>query len=72
MKNNLELKGKERIVASSNLEIDVIDENIKTYQNTTNFVQEKLDTKHEVKEKEEVETENYEKISILDLLGDDF
>lgn len=72
MKNNLELKGKERIVYSSNLEIDVIDENIKTYQNTTNFVQEKLDNKHEVKEKEEVETENYEKISILDLLGDDF
>ena len=50
----------------------IIDENIKTYQNTTNFVQEKLDNKHEVKEKEEVETENYEKISILDLLGDDF
>ena len=72
MKNNLELKGKERIVASSNLEIDIIDENIKTYQNTTNFVQEKLDTRHEAKEKEEVETENYEKISILDLLGDDF
>ena len=70
MKNNLELKGKERIIYTSNLVMDYIDENTKTYQNTTNFAEMKEHNKEEVKE--EKKEENYEKISILDLLGDDF
>ena len=70
MKNNLELQGKERIVSVSDLNIDIIDENTKICQNTTNFLKEKLDNKNV--EKEESKEENYEKISILDLLGDDF
>ena len=70
MKNNLELKGKERIIYSSPLFMDYVDENTKTYQNTTNFADIKEHNKEETKaEKKE---ENYEKISILDLLGDDF
>jgi hypothetical protein len=50
--------------------MDYIDENTKTYKNMTNFVQEKEDNKDI--EKENKKEENYEKISILDLLGDDF
>ena len=50
--------------------MDFIDENTKTFQNTTNFIEEKEDNKHI--EKEVKKEENYEKISILDLLGDDF
>ena len=70
MKNNLELKGKDRIVYTTNLVMDYIDENIKTYKNTTNFVQEKEENK--ASSKKEDKEDNYEKISILDLLGDDF
>ena len=70
MKNNLELKGKDRIIYTTNLIMDYIDENIKTYKNTTNFVQEKEDNK--ANSKSEEKDSNYEKISILDLLGDDF
>ena len=70
MKNNLDLKGKERIIYTTNLSLDYIDENTKTYKNTTNFVQEKEDNKDI--EKNVKKEENYEKISILDLLGDDF
>ena len=70
MKNNLELKGKDRIIFTTNLEMDFIDEFTKTFQNTTNFIEEKEDNKHV--EREIKKEENYEKISILDLLGDDF
>ena len=70
MKNNLDLKGKERIIYTTNLIMDYIDENVKTFKNTTNFVQEKADNKSNIKPEEK--EENYEKISILDLLGDDF
>jgi len=70
MKNNLELKGKERIVYSTSLILDYVDENTKTYQNTTNFAQEREHNKEE--DKEVKKDDNYEKISILDLLGDDF
>lgn len=73
MKNTLELKGKERIVYTTSLIMDLIDENIKTFQNTTNFIHEKEDNKVVSKDnKQENKEENYEKISILDLLGDDF
>ena len=70
MKNNLELKGKDRVISTSNLEMDYIDENVKTFKNTTNFVQAKEDNKNSNKPEEK--EENYERISILDLLGDDF
>ena len=70
MKNNLELKAKERILYTTNLLMDYVDENTKTYKNMTNFVQEKEDNKDI--ERENKKEENYEKISILDLLGDDF
>ena len=70
MKNNLELKGKERIIYTSNSVMDYIDENTKTYQNTTNFAEMKEHNREEVKE--DKKEDNYEKISILDLLGDDF
>ena len=70
MKNNLELKGKERVIFTTNLTMDFIDNNTKTYKNTTNFVHEREDNKDILKE--EKKEKNYEKISILDLLGDDF
>ena len=63
-------KGKERIIFVSSLSLDYIDENIKTYQNTTNFAELKEHNKEE--HKEDKKEDNYEKISILDLLGDDF
>ena len=72
MRGELNLKDKEVIVAVSNFEVNCVDSNTPTYQvETEHFTLEKK-VKEEREEDEVVEEEKYEKVSILDLLGDDF
>ena len=71
MRGELNLKDKELVVNVSNFEVNCVDSSTPTYQ---------VETEHftiERKEKEEPEEndskeDKYEKVSILDLLGDDF
>ncbi len=68
MRGELDLKDKELIVAVSNLEVASVDNNTPTFHvENEHFTLEKKED-NQIEEKEE----NYEKISILDLLGDDF
>lgn len=68
IRGELNLKDKEVIMVSSSLYVNCVDSNTPTYH---------VETEHFVLEKkeepiEEIKNESYEKVSILDLLGDDF
>ncbi len=68
IRGELELKDKELLIIVSNLEANVIDSSIPTFHvENEHFAIEK-----EEKIEKEESNEEYEKISILDLLGDDF
>ena len=69
IRGELELKDKELVVVTATLQIECVDSDTPTFHvETERFTIEK---KEEVIE-EKKEDEEYEKISILDLLGDDF
>lgn len=69
MRGELPLKEKELIVVTSSLHIDVVDKDTPTFHvEAEQFTIEKKEEKHEEVKSEE----GYEKVSILDLLGDDF
>ena len=69
IRGELELKDKELVVVTATLQIECVDSDTPTFHvETERFTIEK---KEEVIE-EQKEDEEYEKISILDLLGDDF
>jgi len=69
MRGELDLKDKELIVLVSNLEVNCVDSSTPTFHvENEHFTLEKKEKEEIVEDKEE----SYEKISILDLLGDDF
>ena len=71
MRGELDLKDKELLLTVSSLETSVVDSNVKTYHDDTeHFTFEKKEKEEKVEE--ETSDDSYEKISILDLLGDDF
>ena len=71
MRGELDLKDKELVVIVSNNEVNCVDSETPTFHvETEHFTIEHKEKDEEVEETKE--DENYEKISILDLLGDDF
>lgn len=71
MRGELDLKDKELLLTVSSLETSVVDSNVKTYHDDTeHFTFEKKEKEEKIEE--ETADDSYEKISILDLLGDDF
>jgi len=71
MRGELDLKDKELVSVVSNLEVNCVDSDTPTFKvETEHFTFEKKEK--EIEEVEEKNEDSYEKISILDLLGDDF
>lgn len=69
IRGELELKDKELVVLTSTNEVNIVDSDTPTYHVEEHFTIEKKEEKEEVKDSQD---DNYEKISIMDLLGDDF
>ena len=69
IRGELELKDKELVILTSTNEVCVVSKDTLTYHIEEQFTIDKKEEKEEVEEKQD---ENYEKISIMDLLGDDF
>jgi len=68
IRGELDLKDKELVVVTSSLQVDCVDENTPTFHvENEHFTLEKREEPEEEKKEE-----SYEKVSILDLLGDDF
>jgi len=71
MRGELDLKDKELVSVVSNLEVNCVDSDTPTFKvETEHFTFENKEK--EIEEVEEKNEDSYEKISILDLLGDDF